>query len=268
MSKRGQAVLGAYLIFLYGFLLLPMAVIILLSFNASPYGTLPFVPTGRWYQVLFSEESQLLSAAYLSLKLSFEVAAGGVLLGTPLGLWWARIRGFPRAFAGFLLAAAVTVPWLILAVAMLFLFNALGLGRSYLSMYLGNVAVSLPYIALLVAARAATLDPSLEEAARSLGARPSQVFRFITLPLLMPAVLAGAMMVFMVTFNNFVLQYFLAPFGVRTLPLEIYTLVRVGYRPDINALATFLVALALLAAFLLHRLVGLRSLAGGEDGRG
>ncbi|MDI3270642.1 MAG: ABC transporter permease [Bacillota bacterium] len=264
-SKGGATVLRVYLVFLYGFLLLPLAIIILLSFNASPYGTFPFEPTGRWYHVLFGQNSQLLSATYLSLKLSLQVAVGGILLGTPLALWWVRKGGFPKKAASLLLMAAVTIPWLILAIAMLFLFNAIGLGRSYLSMYLGNLTVALPYVTFLVAARAATLDPSLEEAARSLGARSFDVFRFITWPLLLPAILAGGMMVFMVTFNNFVIQYFLAPFGVRTLPLEIYTLIRVGYRPDINALATLLVALALLAAFLLHRLVGARVLAGGED---
>jgi ABC-type spermidine/putrescine transport system permease subunit II len=243
----------AYLLLAFVLLFLPLAIVVLMSFNASPYGTLPFEFTLAWYGQL-AEQSALIDATLLSVELSALVAAVAAVLGTLLSLWLARYARRGVGFVNGLLVSAVTVPWLILGVAMLLVLNAIGLGRSYVSMFLGSLATSLPYVVLLVTARLRELDPAVEDAARSLGAPPAQVFLRVTMPLIASAVGGGALLAFMVCFNNFVIQYFLAPFGIRTLPLEIYTLVRVGYRPDINALATFIVAATMLAVIALDRL--------------
>jgi ABC-type spermidine/putrescine transport system permease subunit II len=255
-------IMRLYLITTFALLFLPLAVVVVMSFNASPYGTLPFEPTLLWYGQL-ARQSALIGATLLSAELSAAVALVAAVIGTLLSLWLVRYarRGF--VFVNALLVSAVTVPWLILGVAMLLVLNAVGLGRSYTSMFLGSLATSLPYVVFLVVARLQELDPSIEDAARSLGARPPQVLVRVTVPLIAPAVGGGALLAFMVCFNNFIIQYFLAPFGVRTLPLEIYTLVRVGYRPDINALATFIVGATISVVVALQRLgTGTQRLAG------
>lgn len=239
-------------------LFVPLLMIVLLSFNASPYGTLPFQPTGRWYGVLFST-SRLLGPTWLSLRLSVAVALSAAVLGTMAAVWLSRHAGHlaALAFRG-VLVSAITVPWLILGLAMLLVMNAIGLGRSLFSIYLGLLATTLPYVVFIVAARLAAIDRDLEHAARSLGAGPAASFLRITAPLTLPAIVSATLIAFIVSFNNFLIQYFLAPFGTQTLPLTIYTLIRVGYLPDLNALATLIVGGTVLLILVLSRL-GLRN---------
>jgi len=153
----------------------------------------------------------------------------------------------------------VTVPWLVLGVTMLLFLLLVGSGRSVLNLYLGNTVVVLPYVALLVSTRLRGERFEEEEAGAQLGASPPRIFLAITLPKLAPSILAGSIMAFMVSFNNFLIQYYLAPFGFNTLPMEIYGLVRSGVRPDINALSTFLVLASVALVMTLDRLVGIGS---------
>jgi len=239
-------------------LFLPLAIIILLSFNTSPYGTFPFAGTLKWYAALFSD-SGLLGPAWLSVELSAAVALSAGVFGTMAAVWLdrraSRLGGTLLRLA---LLAAITVPWLILGLSMLLVVNAIGLGRSLFSIYLGLLATTLPYVVFIVAARLHALDRDLDFAARSLGAGPIGSFLRVSVPLILPSILSGILMAFMVSFNNFLIQYFLAPFGVQTLPLKIYTLIRVGYLPDLNALATLIVGITCLLILALHRL-GLRN---------
>lgn len=259
---RDAEALSPFMTIMLGLVLLvlfvPLVIIILLSFNTSPYGTLPFVGTLKWYAALFTD-SGLLGPAWLSVELSCIVAASAAVFGTMAAVWLDRRAGRVARliFQGALLSA-ITVPWLILGLAMLLVVNAIGLGRSLFAIYLGLLATTLPYVVFIVAARLHTLDRDLDHAARSLGASPMAAFLRVSAPLILPSILSGTLISFMVSFNNFLIQYFLAPFGVQTLPLKIYTLIRVGYLPDLNALATLIVGVTCLAIALLHRL-GLRN---------
>ncbi|HEX3984568.1 MAG TPA: ABC transporter permease [Acidisoma sp.] len=239
-------------------LFVPLAIIILLSFNTSPYGTFPFVGTFKWYAALFTD-SGLLGPTWLSVELSFIVAASAAVFGTMAAVWLdrraSRVTGTLFRVA---LLSAITVPWLILGLAMLLVMNAVGIGRSLFAIYLGLLATTLPYVVFIVAARLHALDGDLDHAARSLGASPATSFLRVSAPLILPSILSGTLISFMVSFNNFLIQYFLAPFGVQTLPLKIYTLIRVGYLPDLNALATLIVGITCLLIAILHRL-GLRN---------
>ncbi len=256
ISPGMVAIIGIALAVLF----VPLLVIILLSFNTSPYGTLPFHATLRWYQALF-DNSGLLAPTWLSVKLSFVVAGSAALLGTMAAVWLdRRATRIGAVLFKTILLSAITVPWLILGLAMLLVVNALGLGRSLFSIYLGLLATTLPYVVFIVAARLRALDRDLEQAARSLGASPVATFMRISAPLIFPAILSGTLISFIVSFNNFLIQYFLAPFGIQTLPLKIYTLIRVGYLPDLNALATIIVGATCFLILLLHRL-GLRNAA-------
>ncbi len=250
--------LVATLVVALAVLFIPLLVIVLLSFNTSPYGTLPFHVTARWYGVLFTS-SGLLGPTWLSLRLSVAVAFSAAVLGTMAAVWLDRHAGrfAALAFRG-VLVSAITVPWLILGLAMLLVMNAIGLGRSLFSNYLGLLATTLPYVVFIVAARLGAIDRDLEHAARSLGAGPVGGFLRITAPLTLPAIVSGTLIAFIVSFNNFLIQYFLAPFGTETLPLKIYTLIRVGYLPDLNALATLIVGVTIVMILVLYRL-GLRN---------
>jgi spermidine/putrescine transport system permease protein len=137
---------------------------------------------------------------------------------------------------------------------MLQIFNLIGIGRGIVSAVIGNVAVVLPYVVFVVVARLRGLDENLIEAGRSLGATQLKSFCRITVPLAMPSILGSALLAFVVCFNNFTIQYFLLPLGVRTLPLEIYSQVRTGYSPAINALATVVLLGTVLISLLLERL--------------
>ena len=239
-------------------LFIPLAIIILLSFDTSPYGTFPFHGTLKWYAALFAN-SGLLGPTGLSLQVSLLVALSAAMFGTMAAVWLdRRASRIGAALFNAALVSAITVPWLILGLAMLLVVNAIGLGRSLVAIYLGLLATTLPYVVFIVAARLRALDRDLEHAARSLGASPLASFFGITAPLIFPAVLSGTLMAFVVSFNNFLIQYFLAPFGVQTLPLKIYTLIRVGYLPDLNALATLIVGVTCGVIVLLARL-GLRA---------
>jgi ABC-type spermidine/putrescine transport system permease subunit II len=249
LTRWMKVALGLTLFVLFA----PLAVIIALSFNASQFGTLPFHFTLHWYEELFSK-SNLISPTGLSVRVSLEVAVTAVVTGTLAALWLTRRAGrIGSAVLNGVLLSALTVPWLVLGVAMLLVVNAIGLGRSMFSIYLGLTAITMPYVTFLVVNRMRGIDPNLEQAARSLGASPIQAFLRVTLPLTMPAIAGGGLIAFMVAFNNFLIQYFLAPFGVQTLPLEIYTLIRVGYQPDLNALATLIVIATVTIALLLDR---------------
>lgn len=235
----------------------PIAYLVLMSFNASPYGTLPFSATTQWYARLFSEPG-LATVTLGTLLMSAIVALACAVLGSMAALGMAR-SGLPRPLVGLLRnvnLVPVTVPWLVLGVTMLLFLLLVGSGRSVLNLYLGNLVVVLPYVVILVYARLQDERFEEEEAAAQLGASGPRVFLAITLPKLAPSILAGSIMAFMVSFNNFLIQYYLAPFGTDTLPMQIYGLVRAGVRPDINALSTFLVVTSIALVVVLDRLVG------------
>lgn len=254
-TALGKAALRGWLAVTFLLLFAPLAITILLSFNASPYGTLPFHFSTRWYGVLF-RNGDLLLATSISVQLAVAVTVTSALVGSMLALWLAQARPRWAVPVNGALITAMTVPWLILAVSMLLLLERIGMGRSLISLYLGNLAVSLPYVVLIVTARLRGTDPSIAQAARSLGAGPLRTFATVTMPLAAPAVVAGSLMAFIVCFNNFTMQFFLAPLGVQTLPTAIYTLVRVGYKPDVNALGTLLVVASAVLVVLLQWVSG------------
>jgi spermidine/putrescine transport system permease protein len=246
-----------WLLLTYVFLFAPLIVVALLSFNTSPYGTLPFRWAGlEWYGRL-AAEGDLIAATRTSLALSAAVAVAGTVTGGLAAVALTRYHFRLRGVLVGVLPIPIVVPWLVLGVALLLLLTLVGLGRGWPALFLGNLAVVIPYVVVVVSARLRDADPLLEEAARSLGAGPWTTLRRVTVPLALPGLLGGALMAFIVCFNNFTMQYFLAPYGVETLPLAIYNLIRIGYRPDVNALSTLLLLAALVLLVVLDRLSAL-----------
>ncbi len=234
----------------------PIIAMIAMSFNESRFGTLPFEFSLRWYEAL-TPDNPLILATYTSVQLALLVTGSCVVIGTLLALWLSRPgAAWLRSAVNGSLLATVTIPILILSVAILQIVQLLGLGQSVLSLWLACTVVSLPYLVFVVAARIAGLDPALVKASRSLGFGPLQTFWRVTLPLVGSSIVAGALMAFVVCFNNFTVQLFLAPLGVQTLPVNIYAQTRVGVSPDINAVSTLTVVVLVVLVVLLQLVSG------------
>jgi spermidine/putrescine transport system permease protein len=220
------------LVFLYG----PLLIMVLMGFNRSPLYELPFKFDLVWFRNLLGDE-RLLVATRNSVVLAIAVSLISTFLGTLAA--WALVRYSFRGRNALqaMLVPPITIPWLILAVSMLLMFYWLKIPRSYLTMFIGHVGVALPYVILVMITRFQGMDKSLEEAARSLGANPVVAFIRITFPLILPGLVAAAMFTFAVSFDNFTISHFLAPQGVSTLPVEIYSAIRKGFTPEINAIS-------------------------------
>jgi spermidine/putrescine transport system permease protein len=236
---------------LYAFLYAPIAVVMLFSFNAVAHGAGWEGFTLTWYHKLFTNEAALRAGAN-TLVLALTSTAIATTLGTLLGLGLSRYR-FPgqRAFQH-LLQVPVFIPDIVLAVALLLGFALLRehvgfFAPGLATMVLGHVTFQVPFVALVVRARLAGLDPALEEAARDLGASAGQTFWRVTLPLMAPGVVAGALLAFTLSLDDFVVSFFTSGPGSTTLPILIYSSVKRGISPDINALSTLIVAVSVLS---------------------
>ncbi len=245
MTPRVLPLLGRlWLALILAFLYAPILVMAAMGFNASEFYALPFKPTLHWYERLW-QNREILAATWRSLWIAGLVTAMATLLGTmaAIALWRHDIPG--KRLLQALLFPPIAIPWLITGTAMLVFFFAIGLDRGTPAVILGHVALALPYVIVVVSARLAGFDRTLEDAARSLGARPWQVTRAVTLPWIAPGVIAGALFAFAVSFDQFVVSYFLAQPGDSTLPVLIYTSIRKGFTPEINAISTLVIAVSM-----------------------
>jgi spermidine/putrescine transport system permease protein len=240
LNATGRLYLGLLLVFLY----LPIVIMALMSFNASPFYMLPIEWSTVWYKTFFSN-SQLIAATWNSVVIALITTGISAILGTSasLALYRYDFPGKPILQAALL--PPIAIPWLITGTAMLIFFFGVGIGRGLHAIILGHVALALPYVIIVVNARLKTLAPELEEAARSLGASQWQVTRRVTLPWIAPGIIAGSLFAFAVSFDQFVVSYFLATPGQSTLPVEIYAAIRKGFTPEINAVSTIIILLSM-----------------------
>jgi putrescine transport system permease protein len=250
------------LIFGYAFLYIPIFSVIAYSFNDSPFAAVWGGFSLRWYGVLF-ENNNAAEALMLSIRIALISATFATVLGTCAGLALARIRSFRgrRLFSG-MIAAPLVMPEVITGLSLLVLFIALEdlvgwpAGRGADTITIAHITFSMAFVAVVVQARLAGQDNSLEEAAQDLGARPMRVLVDITLPLLAPGMLAGWLLAFTLSFDDLVISSFVSGPESNTLPMYIFSRVKLGVRPDINALATIimgLVATGVVGAALLMR---------------
>ena len=250
------------LLFGYAFLYLPIAMVVLYSFNASRLVTVWGGFSTRWYAELLGNQ-EVLSAALLSLKIALVSASVATLLGTFAGIAIARLRRFRgRALFTAMLSSPLVMPEVITGLSLLLLFVLLGelvgwpAQRGALTITLAHITLAMAYVAVVVHSRLSSVDEALEEAALDLGATPAQVFRDVTLPLIAPAMLAGWLLAFTLSLDDLVIASFVSGPGATTLPMLIFSKVRLGVTPDINALASLIilaVTLGLVLAALLVR---------------
>lgn len=236
----GRLFLALVLVFLY----VPIIVLALMGLNDSVHYALPFQFSTRWYEALAGNE-RLLDASLNSVWIALANTAIATTLGTMAAFAFARYRFRGKSVLQLLLFPPITIPWLIIGTSMLVFFFWTGIGRGLHAMLLGHVALSLPYVIIVVGARMASFGPELEEAAASLGATPLQRFLRISIPVMAPGIVAAALFAFAVSFDQFVISYFLAPPGVSVLPVEIFSAIRKGFTPEVNAISTIVIMVSM-----------------------
>ena len=233
-----------------GFLYAPILVLVAYSFNASPLVTVWGGFSTRWYGTLMSD-TPLMAAAWVSFKVAVLASGIATVLGTLAALVLerhGRFRGRPL-FAGLILGPIV-MPEVMIGLSLLLMFIGVGLDRGLVTIVIAHATFCTGFVAVVVAARLRGLDRSLEEAAADLGAPPWRVLTTVTLPLLAPAVVAGALLAFSLSLDDLVIASFVSGPGSTTLPMRLYSQVRLGVNPEINAASTLLIALVSAAVLL------------------
>lgn len=237
------------LVFGFAFLYIPILSLIFYSFNKSRLVTVWGGFSTQWYGRLLNN-TQILDAAWLSLKIAAINATGAVILGTLAGLALARFGAFRgRTLLSGMTTAPLVMPEVITGLSLLMLFVMMeGLfgwpaGRGVTTITIAHMTLTLAYVTVIVQSRLSTLDDSLEEAAMDLGARPGKIFFVITLPIIAPALISGWLLSFTISLDDLVIASFVSGPGSSTLPMVIFSKVRMGVSPDINALASVIVLL-------------------------
>jgi putrescine transport system permease protein len=237
------------MVFGFAFLYVPILSLIVYSFNKSRLVTVWGGFSTQWYGRLF-ENTQILNAAWLSLKIAAINATGSVILGTLAGLALARFGKFKgRTLMSGMTTAPLVMPEVITGLSLLLLFVAMEQllgwprGRGMTTITIAHMTLTMAYVTVIVQSRLSTLDDSLEEAAMDLGARPAKIFFLITLPIIAPALLSGWLLAFTISLDDLVVTSFVSGPGSSTLPMVIFSKVRLGVSPDINALASIMVLL-------------------------
>ena len=259
--RTATAVLGAGLVFLYA----PIAVLIVYSFNASRLVSVWGGWSLHWYGELF-RNARMLESAALSLTVAVTAATLALTLGALAGYAMARYARFPgRALFSGMLAAPLMLPEILTGISLLLLFVAMeqAMGwpaeRGFWTIVIAHATFGAAFVAVVVQARVSGLDRALEEAAADLGAAPAAVFRTVTLPLIAPALAAGWLLAFTLSLDDLVIASFVSGPGATTLPMLVYSSIRLGVSPQINALCTLIVIAASIAALAAARLMRMKA---------
>lgn len=250
---RSSYFISGFTLLVYFFIFAPIAVLTLLSFNSAQFGSFPMEGFSfRWFIVLYNNDA-IVRAFRTSMLLGLLTAVIATTLGILACLAIVRYEFRGKETVNTLLVAPVLIPETVLAVGLLLFMQIMHQPRSFLLLLLGHVLVSLPYVVLVVQARLVGIRRVYEDAAMSLGANRFQTFREITLPLLMPAVMAGVLFSFTISFDNITATAFWRPGGMETVPTQIFGMLRNSISPEINALGTVMIVIT----------VGLPLMAGG-----
>ncbi|MDO6563396.1 ABC transporter permease subunit [Amphritea sp. 1_MG-2023] len=262
MAKRSSTFVLSAMCFGYAFLYIPIFLLIAYSFNDSKLATVWGGFSTRWYVELFQNE-QIMAAAWLSLKIAFLTATFAVILGTMAGIAIIRYGRFKgrMLFTG-MITAPMVMPEVITGLSLLLLFVSMEslLGwpaeRGTTTIIIAHVTFAMAYVTVVVQSRLASIDQSIEEAAMDLGCRPLRILYDITLPMILPAIISGWLLAFTLSLDDLVIATFVTGPGASTLPMVIFSKIKLGISPDINALATiviFLVFTGVLASSWINR---------------
>nr|WP_295300526.1 ABC transporter permease [uncultured Blautia sp.] len=252
--KKNSKLSGFYLGLIFVLMYLPITVVIVFSFNESK---LPVRFTGfslKWYQQLFSD-SAMIEALGNSLFLGVVSCLVSAVIGTLGAVGLSRIHWKTKGALEYISILPLMIPEIILGMVMMAFFYMLNLPFGMLTLLIGHTVFCVPYILMEVKARLAGMDPSLEEAARDLGAGPFRAFWDIILPLIMPAVMSGSLLAFAMSMDDVVISIFINGPRLSTLPIKVYTQIKTGVTPEVNALCTIMLAVTILI-LLIYTAIG------------
>lgn len=254
-ARPGRLALVTITLLTFAFLYAPIAILVVFSFNDARTGAVWQGFTLDWYARLFRNE-RLLDAALRSLIIATVSTAGSVVIGTLTALAMERYRFRSKTFWDGLLYMPVIVPEIVAGVSLLLFFATAGIERGFLTLAVSHIAFSMPFVYLTVRARLADFDLSIEEAARDLGADEWTTFIRITLPLLMPGIVSGALLAFTLSMDDFIISFFVTGRGWDTLPIYIWSALKRGVTPEVNAVSAILLlfsATLVVASLILQR---------------
>ncbi|OEF28135.1 ABC transporter permease subunit [Vibrio rumoiensis] len=238
------------------FIYLPLVIMVIYSFNASKLVTVWGGWSTQWYGSLW-QNTQLMGSVFRSLEIAFYTAISAVALGTMAAFVLTRIPRFHgKTLFGGMVTAPLVMPEVITGLSLLLLFVAMNnligwpVERGMMTIWIAHTTFTSSYVAILVSSRLRELDISMEEAAMDLGAKPWKVFFQITIPMITPSLVAGGMMAFALSLDDLVLASFVSGPGATTLPMEIFSSVRLGVKPEINAIASIILLCVSLFTFI------------------
>ena len=254
-GRLGHLSLVGLTAFTFAFLYVPIVVLIIFSFNSARTGAVWQGFTLGWYTRLLNNEA-LLSAASRSLVIAMISTSGSVVIGTLTALAMERYHFRAKALWDGLLYMPVIVPEIVAGVSLLLFFAATSMERGLVTLVVAHIAFSMPFVYLTVRARLADFDRSIEEAAQDLGANELKTFSLITLPLLMPGIVSGALLAFTLSIDDFIISFFVTGKGWNTLPIYIWSQLKQGVTPEINAVSAMLLLFSvtiIVSSLLLQR---------------
>lgn len=227
----------------FAFLYLPILILVIFSFNESKLVTVWAGFSTKWYGELLRNQA-FLSAAWVTLKVAIFSSTLATVFGTMAAYVMVRAGRFPgRTLFSGMIYAPLVMPEVITGLSLLLLFIGIGLDRGVLTIVLAHTTFSMCFVSVVVSSRLVSFDRSLEEAALDLGCSPFEAFRLVTLPIIAPAVFAGWLLAFTLSLDDLVIASFTAGPSSTTLPIKIFSAVRLGVSPEINALSTILIAI-------------------------
>ncbi|SDY00596.1 spermidine/putrescine transport system permease protein [Collimonas sp. OK242] len=252
MTKIIRRPPGLWLVALavYAFLYVPLIIVVVYSFNDSQLNAEWVGFTLDWYRKLFHNE-EMLQAAGNSLMIALVASAASTMLGTMAGF---AMHRYKLKLLPLLVLTPIAIPEILVGVSLLIFFVMLNITLGLVSIALAHIAFCIGFVAIVVRSRLSGMDESLTEAARDCGATPLQAFRLVTLPLIMPGVVAGALMAFTLSIDDFVITFFTAGANASTLPLQIYSMIKIAVTPEVNAVSTLLMGLTLLLIIIASKL--------------
>lgn len=254
MKKKRVSFSKIYLAVITLITYLPIVMVVVFSFNDSKLAVSWKGFTLKWYQELFNDTA-LMEALWNSIVLGLLSCGSAAVIGTLGAIGMARVTYKSKGMMEYLSSIPIMVPEIILGMVFMAFFSLLGLPFGMVTLVIAHTAFCIPYVFMMVKARLVGIDKSLEEAARDLGATPARAFWDITLPLIMPAVLSGSILAFAMSFDDVVISIFVTGPRISTLPIKVYTQLKNGVSPEINALCTIILAVIILV-MLLSSLLG------------
>jgi spermidine/putrescine transport system permease protein len=249
MRRFIPTALGSFTSLVYLFLYAPIIVLVILSFNSSRFSTVWQGFSWRWYELAWKDK-ELIASLRMSLIIAMATTVIATVIGTAAALAMARYQFRFKQLAEALVYLPVIIPEIVIGFSVAGLFGLLGVSFGISTVIAAHVAFAISYVVFVVRARVATFDPKLEEAAMDLGATPLQTFLRVTLPIILPGIVSAALLVFTISLDDFVITSFVAGPGAATLPIKIYSMVKTGVTPEINAISTILLVATILLVFV------------------